>query len=300
MLVIIFVPGGLASAFRARARAPAEGGERAPASPGADAVPRLARDGRKRKALLSLKGLGRSFGGVEALAKVSLEIEEGKIFGLIGPNGAGKTTLINLVSGLIAPSSGSIVWLGTDIGGRRAHRAARAGIARTFQNIELFGEMSVLENVVVGPPYPPPLRPDRPLAPPPLAAREEAEARAEAMALLERLGLAELAGKDPATLSYGDQRRVEIARALALAPRLLLLDEPAAGMNEKETAALGEFIVDLKRHGYTMLVVEHHMDLIMEICDEIAVLNFGRKIAQGEPAVVSRDEAVLEAYLGRE
>ena len=302
LLVIIFAPGGLASAFP-RSRPSSGRGRRtaAPASPvaPADAPPSPAAGGRGTL-LLSLKGLGRSFGGVEALADLSLELEEGKIYGLIGPNGAGKTTLINLVSGLIAPSSGSIEWLGTDIGGRRAHRTARAGIARTFQNIELFGEMTVLENVVVG--HHVRLRSGliAQWLRLPSQRREEAESRDEAMGSLEKLGLASLAGQDAGKLSYGDQRRVEIARALALEPRLLLLDEPAAGMNEKETSALGDFIVDLKRHGVTMLVVEHHMDLIMGICDEIAVLDFGRKIAQGEPAAVSRDEAVLEAYLGRE
>lgn len=303
MLVIIFAPGGLASAFPRTSR---RRGAAAPASvvtvsAAPDSAGRARGDFLPASApLLSLKGLGRSFGGVEALADLSLELEEGKIYGLIGPNGAGKTTLINLVSGLIAPSSGKIEWLGADMRGRRAHRLARAGIARTFQNIELFDEMTVLENVVVGHH----IRLRSGLIAQwlrlPSQRREEAESRDEAMGLLEKLGLAALADQEADKLSYGDQRRVEIARALALEPRLLLLDEPAAGMNERETAALGDFIVDLKRHGVTMLVVEHHMDLIMGICDEIAVLNFGRKIAQGEPAAVSRDEAVLEAYLGRE
>ena len=298
MLVIIFAPGGLASAFprTSRRRGAAASASAVTASTGsahADVLPASA-------PFLSLKGLGRSFGGVEALADLSLELEEGKIYGLIGPNGAGKTTLINLVSGLIAPSSGSIEWLGAEMRGRRAHRIATAGIARTFQNIELFDEMTVLENVVVGHH----IRLRSGLVAQwlrlPSQRREEAESRDEAMGLLEKLGLAALADQEADELSYGDRRRVEIARALALEPRLLLLDEPAAGMNERETSALGDFIMDLKRHGVTMLVVEHHMDLIMGICDEIVVLNFGRKIAQGEPAAVSRDEAVLEAYLGRE
>jgi ABC-type branched-subunit amino acid transport system ATPase component len=237
---------------------------------------------------------------VQALSSLSFVLEEGRIYGLIGPNGAGKTTLINLISGLMPPSSGTILWLGREIQGRRAHRIAMSGIARTYQNIQLFGEMSVLENVVVGHH----IRLRSSLFATwlrlPSERREEDEARDEARGLLERLGLLELAQHQAAKLSYGDQRRVEIARALALQPRLLLLDEPAAGMNEVETAALGDFIVDLKRHGVTILVVEHHMDLIMEVCDEIVVLNFGRKIAQGAPQAVARDEAVLEAYLGRE
>ncbi len=302
MLVIIFAPGGIASAFP---RAAEQRGVRRrdlvrPSAPAGAAEAPSRSTGGKGKVLLSVKGLGRSFSGLEALSDLSLDIAEGGIYGLIGPNGAGKTTLINLVSGLVPPSSGKIEWLGREIQGRRAHRIARAGIARTYQNIRLFGGMSVLENVVAGRH----IRLRTSLAAAwlrlPSQRREEVEAREEAMGLLDRLGLSELADEDAARLSYGDQRRVEIARALALEPRLLMLDEPAAGMNERETSALGDFIVDLKRQGIAMLVVEHHMDLIMEICDEIVVLDFGRKIAQGAPAAVARDEAVLEAYLGRE
>jgi branched-chain amino acid transport system permease protein len=299
MLVIAFMPGGLAALFgrEPSAKRPlpiAVGGiedaEKA-APPGArdDGAP-----------ILSLVSVARSFGGVAALDGVSFDMGRGKVLGLIGPNGAGKTTLINAVSGIVPPRSGRIVWEGREIQGESAHRVARLGIARTYQGIQLFPEMSVLENVVVG--HHARIGTSLPAAWArlPSAAREEAAARAEAMALLERLGLAELAWKRSGTLSYGDQRRVEIARALALRPRLLLLDEPAAGMNEVETAELGEFLVELKARGYSLLVVEHHMDLVMRICDEIVVLNFGKKIAQGGPNEVSRDEAVLEAYLGRE
>ena len=309
MLAIIFMPGGLAALFKRRSprykdtrpaakKAPIEA--HSLAAGGEHGIDEADAGSAAGEPLLALAHVSRPFGGVAALADVSFDVERGRIYGLIGPNGAGKTTLINVVSGIIPPGSGRIMWQGRETQGMAAHRVAKAGIARTYQNIQLFGEMSVLENVVVG-------RHTR-IRTNLLAAwlrlpserREERAARDEAMALLERLGLAEFAGQEAGRLSYGDQRRVEIARALALQPRLLLLDEPAAGMNEIETAALGEFILELKRRGYTLLVVEHHMDLIMRICDEIVVLNFGKKIAQGSPEKVARDEAVLEAYLGRE
>jgi branched-chain amino acid transport system permease protein len=302
MLAIIFMPGGLAALFgRSRYSGLGRGSRAGSRDSGARAGG--IEDAETEAAsgpMLAVEGLCRSFGGVAALSDVSFELGRGKILGLIGPNGAGKTTLINAVSGIFAPTEGKIIWEGREIQGRKAHRIARDGIARSYQNIQLFGEMSVLENVVVG--HHARVRTNL-LASwlrLPSDARAEREAREEAMALLSRLGLAELCDQEASKLSYGDQRRVEIARALALRPRLLLLDEPAAGMNGIETAALGDFILDLKRHGYTILVVEHHMDLIMKICDEIVVLNFGKKIAEGAPEAVARNEAVLEAYLGRE
>jgi branched-chain amino acid transport system permease protein len=295
MLAIIFMPGGLAALFKRRgAKASAAGSSSASASSGIEDAEADAASG----PILSVTGLSRSFGGVAALCELSFDLERGKILGLIGPNGAGKTTLINTVSGIFPPTGGKVEWEGREIQGKSAHRIAKLGIARSYQNIQLFGEMTVLENVVVGHHT----RVHTNLLASwlrlPSERREERAARDEAMALLGHLGLAGLAGQEASKLSYGDQRRVEIARALALRPRLLLLDEPAAGMNEIETADLGDFILELKAHGYTILVVEHHMDLIMKICDEIVVLNFGKKIAQGAPEEVSRDEAVLEAYLG--
>ncbi len=295
LLVIVFLPGGLAQSFPARRRrsmkrAVRDGREE----------PLQSRGSRSEAPLLSVHGLSRVFGGVEALRDVSLRFDEGSIHGLIGPNGAGKTTFINLVSGLSSPSAGRIVWQGREIQGRPAHVIAKAGIARTYQGIRLFAEMSVRENVIVG-------RHARIRTSLlttwlrlPRERAEEAEASDEATLLLERLGLSDLADLRAGTLAYADQRRVEIARALALHPRLLLLDEPAAGMNEAETERLGSFLLELKGKGYTLIVVEHHMDLIMGVCDRIAVLNFGRAIAEGTPAAVASNELVREAYLGKD
>jgi branched-chain amino acid transport system permease protein len=299
VLVVLFLPGGLASVF---GRREADDGAGQPAGGPAPELPDPDRPalGGSGQALLELDGVGRVFGGLEALADVRMTLAEGRVYGLIGPNGAGKTTLINLVSGLVPPTAGKVIWLGRELQGRPAHEAARAGIARTFQNIQLFPEMTVLENVIVGRHTHIRTSMVTALLRSPRERREEATARTEAQALLDRLGLGGLSGLRAGNLAYGDQRRVEIARALAMHPRLLLLDEPAAGMNDVETTRLGQFILELKRHGYTLLVVEHHMDLIMRVCDEILVLNFGRQIAHGAPAEVARDEQVLEAYLGRD
>jgi len=308
VLVIIFLPGGIASVFpefgarhgrrpRAAPLRAASAGARAAATPPAAPGAPSASPGAP---LLVVEDVTRVFGGVEALGGVSMRVEPGRIYGLIGPNGAGKTTLLNLISGLSSPTSGRILWQGREIHHHAAHQVARAGIARTFQGIQLFTEMSVLENVLVG-------RHAHLHAPLlstwlhlPRGARQESAARAAAMSLLERLDLAPMAERPAGTLSYGDQRRLEIARALAPDPTLLLLDEPAAGMNTVETGRLGALIMDLREQGHTLIVVEHHMDLIMAICDEIVVLNFGRKIAQGPPERVSRDEQVMEAYLGKD
>jgi ABC-type branched-subunit amino acid transport system ATPase component len=229
----------------------------------------------------------RRFGGVEALKGVSLRLEEGRIVGLIGPNGSGKTTLLNCIAGAYAPTSGRIRLDGVEISRRRGHVVARRGIIRTFQNIRLFGDLTAAQNVEVGA----------------LAAGHVARrnSRAHALDVLDRLGIAALADRYAGTLSYGDQRRVEIARALAASPRFLLLDEPAAGVDDAESVVLRRSIEAIRSERECgILVVEHDLHLIMQLCDEIYVLNEGLVISHGTPAEVRRDPAVIAAYIGEE
>ena len=248
--------------------------------------------------MLKIEGLGRRYGGVRALHEVSFEVERGTICGLIGPNGAGKTTLINIVSGLLRPTTGNVRLGEQDLTSVPPHRVAAAGVARTFQNIRLFGDLSVLENVLVGRHLHCRDSLVEALLALPRSRRGEHESRAFAMALLQRLRIDHLAALPATALSYGDQRRVELARALALEPRLLLLDEPAAGMNAAETEHVAEQLLHLREAGLTLLVIEHDMDLIMRISDQVVVLNFGMLIASGPPGKVRRDPDVIAAYLG--
>jgi branched-chain amino acid transport system ATP-binding protein len=248
--------------------------------------------------LLELAGVGRSFGGLRAVDGVTFDVEQGAIHGIIGPNGAGKTTLFNLVAGAMPADQGEIRYKGESIQGLPSHRVARKGIGRTFQTIRLFPHMTVLENVAAG-------RHIRTRAgflsgmlSLPRARREERESAERALEILERLGIAELADRRAGTLAFGRQRVVEFARALALEPELLLLDEPAAGLNHHETGEIAGLIRAIRDRGVTPLLIEHDMSLVMEISDRILVLHSGRAIAEGTPSEIQRNREVIDLYLG--
>jgi ABC-type branched-subunit amino acid transport system ATPase component len=251
-------------------------------------------------ALLETASLTRRFGGLVAVDDLALKIEEGSIWAIIGPNGAGKTTAFNVVTGFLSPSGGSVRYAGRDITGQPAHRLVEQGIARTFQNIRLFPLMTALENVVTGAHVRLKSHPLGAILALPSSRREELEAERAGMALLERVGLAAEADTLAGELPYGSQRRLEIARALASKPRLLLLDEPAAGANSYESAVLARLIRDIRDSGVTVVLIEHDMSVVMRLSDGITVLDHGRKLAEGSPETIRDDDRVIEAYLGRD
>ncbi len=253
------------------------------------------------KPVLEVREITRRFGGLVAVNQVSFAVQEHEIFGLIGPNGAGKTTLFNLITGLIPPSGGQLIYEGEEITKLRPHRIAAKGIARTFQNLRLFGNLSALENVAIAHHIHNKTGVLQGVLGLPRSVAQERRTLSKAIELLELVGLAQRAEQKARNFAYGEQRRLEIARALALQPKLLLLDEPAAGMNPNEKGALSELIRQIRSSfNLTVLLIEHHVPLVMGLCDRIAVLDFGQLIALGEPETVKNDPAVIEAYLGDE
>ena len=249
---------------------------------------------------LEIDSLSMQFGGLSAVKDVSITIEPGEIHGLIGPNGSGKTTTFNVVSGYYKPSGGKVVFEGKDITGLPAYKITAAGFARTFQNLRLFTSMTVLENVLVGMGHHAKTWLWQEILSPLAVRREERGFIEKAMRLLALLGIADLAEYPATSLSYGHQRRVEIARALATDPRMLLLDEPAAGLNEVESDELRGILMKIRGSGVTIFLIEHDMKLVMGMCDVITVLDYGKKIAEGSCDSVSSNPVVVEAYLGKE
>lgn len=294
LVVILYLPGGIASLVPRRKQK-----IDVAALTAAGAAPAVMRSHpAKGEVVVQLDALAKEYGGVHAVQGVDLTIRSGDVVGLIGPNGAGKTTLVNMISGLIPPSSGSATVLGVEVGRTPVHKIAAAGVTRTFQHSKLFNRLTALENVLIGTHLVAKPTFLRRLIWLPSARRDERAALAQAARCLDRVGLVDKANVEAKGLSYGDQRRLEIARALAADPSILILDEPAAGMNHVEAEALSELIRSLANDGLTIIFIEHNVGMVLGTCDHIAVLNFGQLLASGTPAEIEADERVIEAYLG--
>jgi branched-chain amino acid transport system permease protein len=299
LFALYLMPNGVAGLFSRLSPAKPEKA-RAPAGVASPVIVFPDKRADRSQPLLEVVSVSKNYGGVRPANDVTFRLQVGHVHALIGPNGAGKSTMINMISGVVTPNSGRIAFLGNPIGGAESHDICRLGVGRTFQNLRLFANLTVLENVLLGQHCRMRNGFWSSLLALPLSYHEEALAQERAAAILETVGLQELSSTPAGSLPYGLQRRVELARALATEPQLLLLDEPAAGLNPQETAELGKLIVTISKLGISILMVEHHMDLVMSISDHVIVLDYGVMIAEGTPDAVQCNGKVIEAYLGAE